>query len=557
MIFYNCKMYSIDIKGEEMKICVKKEKWILVLAVILGAINAVAIAFVSILLQRILDVALRQDMSGFGQLLPVILGYMAALCALSFAEALCGKVLLRNVTRSLRGRIFNGVMAKRPESYYKSNSADYLSAVVNDVKLVEENYLTPLLLSCQMIVLFLATLVILCWLSPMVTGILLGFLLLMFLVPLLFGNVLRQRQERYSATLAAFTEKTKDFFSGYEVIRGFSVGSHIRRKFQQENKAAANAKFRADCFIAVNESLADMLSTLSTVVVVFVAAYMVLRGKITAGTLLALIQLSSTFSVPVLVLMQNVPKMTSMKPIIEKLGHLCDDKTDHEDECARRDTTFKKGLALKDVRFAYEPGKEILKGIDLELKPGGKYALLGESGCGKTTLTKLMTGYSQSYQGSISYDDQEVKMLDRQELSQVVSLIHQNVYLFDSDIYDNICLGEEFSETELEWALQKSGVKKFLAQLEDGIHAKTGENGNRLSGGQRQRIAVARALIRRTPMLILDEGTSAVDKKTARDIESSLLEEDGLTLITITHHMQEDLWERYDRIIRIEEGRVS
>lgn len=540
-----------------MKICVKKDKWTLALAVVLGGVNAVAIAFVSILLQRILDVALRQDMGGFRQLLPVILGYMAGLCALSFAEAICGKILLRNVTRNLRARIFDSVMRKRPESYYESNSADYLSAVVNDVKLIEENYLTPLLLSCQMIVLFLATLVILCWLSPMVTGILLGFLLLMFLVPLLFGKALQQRQERYSAALAAFTEKTKDFFSGYEVIRSFSIGSHIRRRFQQENKAAANAKFHADYFIAVNESLADMLSTLSTVVVVFVAAYMVLRGRITAGTLLALIQLSSTFSVPVLVLMQNVPKMTSMKAIIEKLGRFCDDKTDHEDECARRNTSFEKGLTLKDVRFAYESGKEVLQGIDLELKPGGKYALLGESGCGKTTLTKLMTGYSQNYQGSISYDDKEVKDLNRQELSQVVSLIHQNVYLFDTDIYDNICLGQDFSETELDQALRKSGVEKFLPQLEGGLYAKTGENGNRLSGGQRQRVAVARALIRRTPVLILDEGTSAVDEKTACDIEESLLAETELTLITITHHMQEALRDRYDRIIHIERGQVS
>lgn len=540
-----------------MKICVKKDKWTLALAVVLGGVNAVAIAFVSILLQRILDVALRRDMGGFCQLLPVILGYMAGLCALSFAEAICGKILLRNVTRNLRARIFDSVMRKRPESYYESNSADYLSAVVNDVKLIEENYLTPLLLSCQMIVLFLATLVILCWLSPMVTGILLGFLLLMFLVPLLFGKALQQRQERYSAALAAFTEKTKDFFSGYEVIRSFSIGSHIRRRFQQENKAAANAKFHADYFIAVNESLADMLSTLSTVVVVFVAAYMVLRGRITAGTLLALIQLSSTFSVPVLVLMQNVPKMTSMKAIIEKLGRFCDDKTDHEDECARRNTSFEKGLTLKDVRFAYESGKEVLQGIDLELKPGGKYALLGESGCGKTTLTKLMTGYSQNYQGSISYDDKEVKDLNRQELSQVVSLIHQNVYLFDTDIYDNICLGQDFSETELDQALRKSGVEKFLPQLEGGLYAKTGENGNRLSGGQRQRVAVARALIRRTPVLILDEGTSAVDEKTACDIEESLLAETELTLITITHHMQEALRDRYDRIIHIERGQVS
>ncbi len=539
-----------------MNVCVKKDKWILALAILLGAVNAVAIAFVSIVLQRIMDAAIQKDMGDFKQLVGVILIYMIALCIMGFAEVLCGKVLLRNVTRNLRARIFNGVMKKRPEFYYKSNSADYLSAVVNDVKLVEENYLVPLLLSCQMVVLFIATLIILCYLSPIVTAILVGFLLLMFLVPAVFGKALQKRQDQYSAQLAVFTAKAKDFLSGYEVIRSFSIGSYVRRKFQEENKAAVDAKFRADRLIALNESLAEVLSTLSTVIVVFVAAYMVLKGNITAGTLLALIQLSSTFSTPVLIIMQNLPKIKSMKPVLQKLGSLCDDSDGREHECARRNMGFQESLKFQNVSFAYEPEKYVVKEINMTLYPGKKYALLGDSGCGKTTLTKLMTGYSDQYEGDILFDQEEVRKMSRQEFSQLVSLIHQNVYLFDTDVYQNICLDERFSQEDLDQALEKSGVKGFLSELEEGIHTRVGENGNRLSGGQRQRIAVARALIRKTPILILDEGTSAVDQKTAYAIERDLLVQKELTLVVITHHMQEELKNQYDEIIHIKDGKV-
>ncbi|MCQ4636931.1 ABC transporter ATP-binding protein/permease [Anaerovorax odorimutans] len=535
-----------------MKLCVGKDKGILTLSVVLGAVSAVAAAFVSIILQRIVDVAVKGDVDGFSKLIIGIAVYMVALCLIGFAEALCGKVLLRNVTRNLRDRIFQGVMGKTPEEYYRSNSADYLSMIVNDVKLIEENFLVPLLLSVQMVALFLATLAILCYLSPLITVILIFFLLLMFLVPALLGKALQKRQEAYSEKLAVFTAKAKDFLSGYEVIRGFSIGGHILKKFRRENRQTANGKFRADRLVAINESLADMLSTLSIVVVVFVAAYMVLKGRITAGTLLALIQLSGTFSTPVLVIMQNFPKMTGMKPILKKLEQLCaeEPKTGPDKEPENEEAiSFDRGLELESVKYGYEEGNDVLRGVDLQIEPKKKYAFLGDSGCGKTTLTKLMTGYSNRYEGSIRYDGREVREMNGRQLSSLISVIHQNVYLFDTDIYQNICLDESFSEEELRRALDRSGVAGFLDQLDDGIHTRVGENGNRLSGGQRQRVAVARALIRRTPILILDEGTSAVDQKTACAIERQLLEEKDLTLITITHHMQEELRERYDRIV--------
>lgn len=538
-----------------MKICVKKDKLLLGVNMLVGAVNAVAIAFVSIILQRIVDIAVQGREDEFWKLFITITVYMAGLCLMGFLEAFCGKVLLRNVTRSLRERIFNGVMAKRPQEYGRSNSAEYLSSLVNDVKLVEENYLTPLLLSVQMVVLFLATLGILCYLSPVVTLILIGFLLLMFLVPVFMGKALQKRQDQYSESLARFTSKAKDYLSGYEVIRSFFIFGNIRKKYVEENKKTAQAKLHADTLIAVNESLADMLSTLSMVVVVFTAAYMVMKGNITAGTLLALIQLSATFSTPVLVLMQNFPKITGMKPILKKMEELSSYLAG-EEEKTREPRPFEKQLVFWDVSFGYEEGQEVLSGLDLTIEPGKKYAVQGESGCGKSTFIKLMTGYSHDYEGSIRLDGREVKDIKESEFAGLISVIHQNVYLFDTDVYDNICLGERFTEEEIEQALDKSGVRQFLDKLEDGVHTEVGENGSRLSGGQRQRIAVARALIRKTPILILDEGTSAVDQKTACAIEKDLLEEDGLTLIVITHHMQEELTGYYDKILMMSQGRL-
>ncbi len=192
-----------------MSLFKKKDRVLLAGAVLIGGINAALAAFISILLQQIIDVATQKDLSGFSNLFIIMLIYLAALGIMGFLEAFLGKLLLRNVSRHLRDDIFRGVITKEPVAYTSRNTADYLSALVNDVKLVEENYLTPLMLCSQMVVLFLTTLGILFYLSPVITGILLVFLVLMFLIPALLGKQMQKRQDAYSEKLAEFTQKPK------------------------------------------------------------------------------------------------------------------------------------------------------------------------------------------------------------------------------------------------------------------------------------------------------------------------------------------------------------
>lgn len=531
-----------------------KDRLLLGGTILLGGLSSLLAAFVSIFLQKVIDVAVAGEIREFYRVLGGMAAFLLAFGVISFSEALLGKILLRNVTRYLRDRVFKGVMKQDPKEYTAQNTADYLSALVNDVKLVEDNYLVPLLLCFQMAVLFLATLGILLYLSPLVTFILLLFLVLLFAVPALMGKKLQERQDAYSAQLSSFTAAAKDFLNGYEVIRGYSALHCILGRFHKVNKDTADKKFAADRLMAVNESFSDIFSSLTVIVIVFVAAWQMMQGKVSMGTLLALIQLSGTFVTPVVILMQNIPKIQGIKPVMEHLAELMDISRNEGEDSSRQEYEMQglqDAISCTDLTFSYADDQKVLEHEDFLFEAGKKYAVVGQSGCGKSTLIKLLTGYFRDFQGQIEIDGHSLKEMPQEEINRRIAVIHQNVFLFDTDIRDNICLGRQYSDEEIHKALMESGMEDFLAGMEGGIDSKVGENGQLLSGGQRQRIAVARALIRRTPVLILDEGTSAIDRETAFEIEKRLLERRELTVITITHHMDERLEGEYDGILRL------
>ena len=538
-----------------MRLLKGKDRALLALAIGLGMVNAAASAFVAVLLQQVLDVAVNGDGIGFWRLCRVMAVYVLTLTVLSFAEALAGKLLLRGVTQHLRAQVFRGIMRRRPQAFYKEDSAAYLSAVVNDVKIIEENMLVPLLDCSAMVALFVTSLGVLMYLSPLVTGILMVFLLLLFLLPALLGKALAKRQALYSEQLAGFTAVAKELFSGYAVIRSFAAGPYAARRFRRANADMTEARFHSDVFVAINEMSAAMLSLLSNIVIVMVAAWLVMCGEITVGTLLALIQLSATFSTPVLLILQNLPKIQGARPVLEKLTVLAEDARDWEESLACG-ATFDEGLVVRDLRFGYTPERPLFDGLSLALRKGEKVVLVGASGSGKSTLIQLLAGYAADYGGSITYDGAEVRSLGRHDISRLLAVLPQNVTLFDVSLRENITLGETVMEDVLQTALQKSGVSAFLPALAEGLETRVGENGSHLSGGQRQRVALARALVRRSPLLILDEGTSALDRQTAQEIERMLLADDEQTLLVITHHLSHELATQSDAVYALREGRL-
>ena len=530
----------------------KNNRLILAAALVLSVISSALTAGISVLLREVVDAAAAKQAAVFEKLCIFTVIYILLICGTSFFSSVTAKFLTGRIIREYRRDVFRGIMGRRPSRYYQENTADYISALTNDMKLIEENYITALLNSFELIVMLAATLVILVLLSPLVTALLMATFLLMLLIPSLIGRYLEKRQTQVSRQMAVFTEKLKDLLSGYEILKSYSRTEDANDCCQIENETETRVKFRAARLFALNEGISDTLSVLSVAVVLFTSAWLVLIGRISTGTLLALVQLSSTFTVPIIMLMQNLPKVRSVKSVIARLNDYAD--SGEAEQAGQGIPTFEHEVELKHVSFSYDENTPVLSDVSMRFEKGKKYAVMGPSGCGKSTLLKLMTGCFEGYGGSILYDGRELNTLNPDRIAGIASLIHQNVYLFNWSVRENILLHEDFSVQELEEAVKKSGVSGFLSEKENGLDYMAGENGSLLSGGQRQRIALARALIRRTPLVILDEGTSALDRETAHEIESRLLEDEEITLITITHNPDPELITRYDRVYQMGMG---
>lgn len=537
-----------------MKECLKKNKLLLTITIVFSVLSSISFVFLSIFMQKTIDFATSGDMTGFKSILIESIAYLLFMGVIYFIYDLLSKIFIKNLFKMLRGKLFTGIFKRNYKDFTSLNTADYISVLTNDMKLIEENYVIPLLMVLQHGVMFIVTVFLLLYFSPLVTVALFASMILMFIVPSVFGKMLESKQLALSTKLSTFTTKIKDMLSGYDVIRSYNLNKNINSEFENENSELANAKYSADKLLVINESLSQILGMASQFVAIFLSAYLVITGDLTIGMLIAIVQLSATLVQPVIMIMSSMPKISSMKSVLERI----DNFSNYEDTnfTGTIKPTFNNSLEISNLKFGYDDSKNILNNINLTINKSKKYAIVGGSGCGKSTLIKLMLGYYSEFTGDINYDGSNINSLDIQELNRMISIIHQNVYMFDKDINENICLYNDFTKEELNDALSLSGVDKFIDKTSNGLNSSVGENGSNLSGGQRQRIAIARALIQKTPILVLDEGTSAIDMQTAYDIESKLLRVDELTLITITHKMSEELLGLYDEIIYMENGTI-
>ena len=281
-------------------------------------------------------------------------------------------------------------------------------------------------------------------------------------------------------------------------------------------------------------------------------AYLVLQGQCTAGSVLSIVSLSSYIFQPVSYVPQLMGAFKAAGKLFDKIIDVVSENNDAQDGVEIHSAD---NIVLDDVSFSYDGDNEVLHHISCTFEKGKKYAIIGDSGSGKSTMLNLLMGAFDNYHGSLKVDETEMKDINSDSLFDEVSLIDQNVFLFDASIRDNITMFKDVEEEKLMDAIQKAGLSELVKNK--GLDFVCGENGNNLSGGEKQRISIARSLIKGSPVLLLDEITSALDEKTAHAINQEIVSLKDKLCIEITHRLDESILKQYDKLLVLRNGRIE
>ena len=522
-----------------------------VLTISLAALSVICFDF---MMGFIVDIFSNGETEKF---VPIILASIFLIILLFVTEYIDGYVMssyIKNTVNYLRCDIFTKILNKDMKDFSLDNSGKYISILYNDIKIIEDSLLNNIFLVISSFISFIISLLFLFSISPSIVIFIVIFGILGFVIPNALSKKLIIEKNNYSHNLEEITSVTKDLFSGFEVIKGFNIGSKINTIFKNSSNTVESTKKKCSILESIIKGFSLSFSVTVYLGVLILGGYLMYKGEISVGTAIIIIQLSTHIVGPVKTSIALINQIKSVSLIADKIDEILYDSCEDIEEISL--PKFENSIEVKNLDFSYTSDRKALNNINLTFEKNKKYAIVGESGCGKSTLIKLLMRYYKDYNGDILIDNKDIHKIFSNDLYKNMSMIQQNVFMFDDSIKENIKLFANYSDEEVLSICNRSGLSNLISRLPDGINSLVGENGNKLSGGEKQRIAIARSLINNTKILILDESTSALDNETAYNLESSLLSIDDLTLIVVTHKLIKNILLNYDEIIVMKDGMV-
>ena len=440
---------------------------------------------------------------------------------------------IRTMNNQVRHDLYLSLLDKTHTSYHSQDTGEYISWLTTNVKQIERLAWEPFF-SCAgniaLVVWCILALISLHWLM-LAAG--LFSAAVMLVVPRLFRKRMEQLGEACAAAEADGVSRLKDLLSGFDVLRSFgrtdrflSQGDSVSDMMELPGCRRSCVQFSISCLTGFFSVSLQIFQQVVTVMLAF-------QGKIILGAMVSASNLTAGITNGLRTIADHRMSLASARPYFKNITvHANETRTGAD----ARPEQVNRAITVENLSFQYGE-RPILQDLSLQFKKGGKYALTGPSGCGKSTLLKLLLGWLPDYSGTILFDGSDARDFTPEQLQQQMSCIEQNVFLFNSTIRDNIILGGTFTDEQMEKALRDSALMSDLASMPDGLDTIAGEGGGSLSGGQKQRVAIARALIHDRSILLVDEGTSALDQKNADIVEKSLLANPDLTLILVSHHL--------------------
>lgn len=526
-----------------MKSYANKNRGLFVLLSVCCMASAVFAVAVQFLKGEVLDLALTGALSRTGLFALLLLG--AILCEV-FLYYGYDRVSARFVTgcaRDLRYDLMKGVLLQEYPAFLKEGKNAYLARFTNDAELVRGLYFSVLPQFAEIlskVLLVSIALFVLDWRLAILT---LFLLTTPLYVPKLIEKRLKSAQSAYKEAVTRHMERITGWLSVFEVMKNFRAEHRILSRYRAVNDELTEADRKNRDLSNTARLISTLLSYLSHFLILAAAAFLVVSGSFSAGDFFIAVGMIDQLSWPLIALSEFVRSLISAKPVCSGLRAFLN--TAKETSSKASASALSDGILFDNVRFSYEKENPILKGFSAVVRRGEKVLIRGTSGCGKTTAINLLMRYIEPDGGSIMVDGKSVQEYD--DLYDLITLMRQDAVLFCDTLRANLTMYGDCPDEAVLAVLRQVGLSSYANRT--ALNATVAEDGGNFSGGEKRRLCLARALLRKSAVLILDEPLANLDAATAARVEDVLLDLKDRTVLLVSHSFSEEKLAQFDRVI--------
>jgi len=447
-------------------------------------------------------------------------------------------------TRLLKHDVFGSILSRGYVKFKEHTQGEYISKYTSETDAIMNRRFAMFPLFCEIfckVVFVSAALFFLDWRIAIVTILLLTTPLYL---PKLIEKRLQKAQTDYLKAVEESLSKINDWLSGFEIIKNFAIERKIMEKFKSANDATMEKLLRDKQIGVFAQLITTLMSYLSYFIILACAAWLVLTGDFTAGDFFVAIGMIDQLSYPLISLAGIIRQLVAVKPICAALEDFIG-TSETAEKPAHVKSALEKGIRFRNVTFSYGDKNPVLSCFEFTVEKGKRYLIKGQSGCGKTTVVNLMLRYYDPDSGDIEIDD--IPVSDISSTYDCMTVVRQEAILFHDTLRNNLTMYREISDGKLLDILEMLRLSKFANT--EALDTVIWENGANLSGGERNRICLARALLRDTDVLILDEPLANLDDETAGWIEDILLSIVNKTMLVVSHQFDESKLGGFNKVL--------
>ncbi|MCK9536520.1 MAG: ABC transporter ATP-binding protein/permease [Bacilli bacterium] len=528
--------------------------FLLLLLLLSAAIYVILDVFISLKIKEIIDTAIGTEViDNFKK--PTL--YFLILLLLYFPGLLLNNYLrnrfIWKCMGGLRKKYVQRVFKKNINEFQKENNATYMSALTNDFNQIEKNYLEPLTDLIAAIANFIAGIFLITVVSPLVLLIIAVIMIINLTVSILAAKPLNRHNKERSAMFSDYTVYIKEILSAFHIIKTNDLDDRVRRNFQVKSEQIQNKGYLIDKIISYVSAIQQANFSFTFLGLYIAVVYLDIKGIISFGGVILIINSIDKLIWPVYAASEAFPKMFSVKSLYDKIEKSLLNQNEYTETLDY--SGLNQEITLRNVKFSYEDNV-ILDNVSLQFKKGGKYLIVGPSGGGKSTLLRLLRKYFNPQSGEILIDNVPLKDIQKDQYFANIANIEQNIFVFEDTVRNNLTLYKNYTENEITNALKQAGLTDFIRGLPQGLDTVIYDNGKNISGGERSRIAIARGLLNKADILLLDEPFAHLDSETAKEIEKSILDLPNVTVINVSHIVFKENKDGYNQCFLVKNKQV-